>query len=599
MQTLIRVGGASGFWGDSAIATPQLLAAPLDYLVYDYLAETTLSILARARNKDAALGYATDFVTVTMAQNLRVIVERGVKVLSNAGGLNPAACRDALRGMAQAQGIDIKVAVVGGDDVMGLLPQLRSEDTREMFSGCTLPEKIHSMNAYLGARAVAQALEWGAQIVLTGRGVDSALLVGALMHEFGWDWRDWDKLAQASLAGHIVECGAQGSGGLFTDWETVPDWDNIGYPIVECAPDASFVVTKATNTGGLVSSATVAEQILYEIGDPAAYILPDVICDFRSVQLENVADQRVRVTGALGREPTASYKVSATFSDAYQLEVGLAIRGIDAVGKAQKTAEALLKRTRRMMAERGFADYADVRVEVIGAESLYGPHSRRRDAREVILRIALRHADKNALEIMRREASSPGTSMSPGSSGALGSGRADIKPVVRLFSFLLDKRRVPVWVELEGQSSMRPQPAELGGDWRPSSGANVPINAAQPEQRKLIVVPLVRIAHGRSGDKGDDSNIGVIARSPQIWPWLRENLTAEKVAEYMGHLLKGPVERYELSGIMALNFVLHRALGGGGMASLQSDPLGKCYAQMLLDMPVAAPAELLRMQRSD
>ena len=523
MQTLIRVGGASGFWGDSAIATPQLLAAPLDYLVYDYLAETTLSILARARNKDATLGYATDFVTVTMAQNLRVIVERGVKVLSNAGGLNPAACRDALRGMAQAQGIDIKVAVVGGDDVMGLLPQLRSEDTREMFSGCTLPEKIHSMNAYLGARAVAQALEWGAQIVLTGRGVDSALLVGALMHEFGWDWRDWDKLAQASLAGHIVECGAQGSGGLFTDWETVPDWDNIGYPIVECAPDASFVVTKATNTGGLVSSATVAEQILYEIGDPAAYILPDVICDFRSVQLENVADQRVRVTGALGREPTASYKVSATFSDAYQLEVGLAIRGIDAVGKAQKTAEALLKRTRRMMAERGFADYADVRVEVIGAESLYGPHSRRRDAREVILRIALRHADKNALEIMRREASSPGTSMSPGSSGALCSGRADIKPVVRLFSFLLDKRRVPVWVELEGQSSMRPQPAELGGDWRPSSGANVPINAAQPEQRKLIVVPLVRIAHGRSGDKGDDSNIGVIARSPQIWPWLQED----------------------------------------------------------------------------
>ncbi len=599
MQRLIRVGGASGFWGDSAIATSQLLTAPLDYLVYDYLAETTLSILARARNKDAAMGYATDFVSVTMVQNLRAIAERGVKVLSNAGGLNSGACRDALRVIAQAQGIDIKVAIVGGDEVIGLLPQLRKENIREMFSGCTLPEKIHSMNAYLGARAVAQALERGAQIVLTGRGVDSALLVGALMHEFSWDWRDWDKLAQASLAGHIVECGAQGSGGLFTDWEAVPGWDNIGYPIVECAGDGSFVVTKAPDTGGLVSSATVAEQILYEIGDPAEYVLPDVICDFRAVQLENVGDQRVRVTGALGREPTASYKVSATFFDGYQLEVGLAIRGIDAVGKAQKTADALLKRTRRMMAERDFADYADALVEVIGAESLYGPHSRRRDARDVILRIAVRHADNNALDIMRREASSPGTSMSPGTSGALGGGRAAIKPVVRLFSFLLDKRRVPVSVELDGNSAMLPQPVEVGGEWRPSIGASAPINPSHPDQCEQVVVPLVCIAHGRSGDKGDDSNIGVIARSPQVWPWLRKNLTAEKVAAYMGHLVKGPVERYELSGIMALNFVLRRALGGGGMASLQSDPLGKCYAQMLLDLPVAVPLELLSTQRSD
>ena len=593
MQTVIRVGGASGFWGDSAIATPQLLAAPLHYLVYDYLAETTLAILARARTKDPAMGYATDFVSVTMAQNLRVIAERGVKVLSNAGGLNPGACRDALRVIAQAQGIDLKVAIIGGDDVMGLLPQLRNENTREMFSDRTLPEKIHSMNAYLGARAVAQALSRGAQIVLTGRGVDSALMVGALMHEFGWDWRDWDKLAQASLAGHIVECGAQGSGGLFTDWDAVPDWDNIGYPIVECADDASFVVTKAPDTGGLVSSATVAEQILYEIGDPAEYILPDVICDFRAVQLQNVGEQRVRVTGAVGREPTASYKVSATFSDGYQLEVGLAIRGIEAVGKAQKTAAALLKRTRRMMAERGFADYADALVEVIGAESLYGPHSRRGDAREVVLRIAVRHADKNALEIMRREASSPGTSMSPGTSGALGGGRADIKPVVRLFSFLLDKRRVPVSVELEGSSAVLSQAVAVGAEWRPSTYTAAPINPSSPHPRDQTVVALARIAHGRSGDKGDDSNIGVIARSPQIWPWLQENLTAEKVAAYMGHLVKGPVERYELPGIMALNFVLHRALGGGGMTSLQSDPLGKRYAQMLLDMPVEVAAALL------
>ena len=594
MSKIIRVGGASGFWGDSALATPQLLAEQLDYLVYDYLAETTMSILARARSNDPLLGYATDFVSVTMTQNLPAIKERGVKVLSNAGGLNPSACRDALHAIARAQDIDVKIAIVSGDDVMNLSSQLREEKVNEMFSGLPLPEKILSMNAYLGARAVAEALQRGAQIVITGRGVDSALIVGALMHEFGWDWRDWNKLAQASLAGHIIECGAQGSGGLFTDWADVPDWDNIGYPIVECSSDGSFTVTKPRNTGGLVSRATISEQILYEIGDPAEYILPDVICDFRYVKLEQVGEHRVRVSGAAGREPTSSYKVSATFQEGYQLEVGLAIRGIDAAGKAQKTADALLKRTRRMMASRGFSDYAAAVVEIIGAESLYGPHSRRSDAREVVMRIAVRHCDKNALEILRREASSPGTSMSPGTSRALGGGRADIKPVIRLFSFLLEKRRVPVSIEIDGSSTVLSQAVAIGGEWRPHSHIAKTINLPPPDQRERSIVPLIRIAHGRSGDKGDDSNIGIIARSPESWPWLQENLTAEKVTAHMVHLVKGEVERYELPGIMALNFVLRRALGGGGMASLQSDPLGKCYAQMLLDMMVEVPVELLK-----
>jgi Acyclic terpene utilisation family protein AtuA len=593
MKKVIRIGGASGFWGDSAMSTPQLLTAPIDYLVYDYLAEITMSIMARARLKDPQLGYATDFVAVTLAQNLKTIATRGVKVLSNAGGLNPTACCDAILKVAEAQDIELKIAVVTGDDIMPLLPQLRDENVAEMFSGLTLPAKILSANAYLGARGVAAALQSGADIVITGRGVDSALLVGALMHEFEWDWRDWDKLAQASLAGHIVECGAQGSGGLFTDWETVPDWDNIGYPIVECAGDASFVVTKPPNTGGLVSKATVAEQILYEIGDPAQYVLPDVICDFRNVRLEDIGEHRVRVTGAIGHEPTSSYKVSATFQDGYQLEVGLAVRGIDAVGKAQKTAEALLKRTRRMMAERGFADYADAVVEIIGAESLYGPHGRRSDAREVVMRIAVRHADKNALEILRREASSPGTSMSPGTSGALGGGRADIKPVVRLFSILLDKARVPVSVEMDGNKTMLSRAVESGGEWRSNPSGEDSTRLPTPDAREKIVVPLIRIAHGRSGDKGDNSNIGIIARTPTGWAWLLENLTADKVVHHMAHLLKGNVERYELPGIMALNFVLNLALSGGGMASLQSDPLGKCYAQMLLDMPIEVPQELI------
>lgn len=247
-----------------------------------------------------------------------------------------------------------------------------------------------------------------------------------------------------------------------------------------------------------------------------------------------------------------------------------------------------------MMASRGFSDYAAAVVEIIGAESLYGPHSRRSDAREVVMRIAVRHCDKNALEILRREASSPGTSMSPGTSGALGGGRADIKPVIRLFSFLLEKRRVPVSIEIDGSSTVLSQAVAIGGEWRPHTHIAKTINLPPPDQRERSLVPLIRIAHGRSGDKGDDSNIGIIARSPESWPWLQENLTAEKVTAHMVHLVKGEVERYELPGIMALNFVLRRALGGGGMASLQSDPLGKCYAQMLLDMMVEVPVELLK-----
>jgi Acyclic terpene utilisation family protein AtuA len=322
-------------------------------------------------------------------------------------------------------------------------------------------------------------------------------------------------------------------------------------------------------------------------------MLPDMICDFRNVRLKSEGEHRVRVTGAIGGQPTSSYKVSATFQDGYQLEVGLAIRGIDAEGKAQKTADALLKRTRRMMAERGFADYGDARIEIIGAESLYGPHRRHSGAREVIMRIAVRHADKSALEILRREASSPGTSMSPGSSGALGGGRADIKPVIRLFSFLLDKSRVPVSVELNGDVRLLTPAVEVGESWKPRVRAEHIGMRTASRSSDSMTVPLIRIAHGRSGDKGDNSNIGIIARSPQLWPWLRENLTAEKVAAYMAHLVKGDVERFELPGIMALNFLLHRALGGGGMASLQSDPLGKCYAQMLLDMPIEIPIALV------
>ncbi len=312
----LRIGGASGFWGDSSLGAPQLVNSGLiDVLVFDYLAETTMAILAAAQRKNPDAGYATDFVDPVMRQVLPEVVKRGIKVITNAGGIHPQACARALAKVADELGLSVKIAVVEGDDVRAALPALREAaggTLTDLVGGQAVPANLLSANAYLGAEPIARALDAGADIVITGRSVDSAVTLGALIHHFGWSMSDFDRLAGASLAGHIIECGCQATGGLFTDWDTVPDWAHIGYPIVECAEDGSFTVTKVPGTGGLVSPATVGEQLLYEIGDPGAYLLPDVTCDFRQVTMAPAGAHRVRVTGARGRAPPETLKVSAT-----------------------------------------------------------------------------------------------------------------------------------------------------------------------------------------------------------------------------------------------------------------------------------------------
>ena len=310
---IVRIGGASGFWGDSSLGPVQLVReGGIDYLVFDYLAELTMSILAGARMKRPEEGYATDFVTVALRSVLKQAVEKGIRIVSNAGGVNPKGCAAAVQALADELGVQVRIAIVEGDDVLPLAAAMRAAGTVEMSSGEPMPERLVTANAYLGALPVARALDAGADIVITGRCVDSAVTLGVLMHEFGWPADDFDRLAAGSLAGHIIECGCQATGGLHTDWASVPDWANIGYPIVECREDGSFVVTKPPETGGLVTPATVGEQLLYEIGDPAHYLLPDVVCDFRQVRMEQAGPHRVLVTGARGRPPTGTYKVSAT-----------------------------------------------------------------------------------------------------------------------------------------------------------------------------------------------------------------------------------------------------------------------------------------------
>lgn len=592
-KSSIRIGGASGFWGDSSVGAPQLVQlGKVDYVVFDYLAELTMSVLAAARLKKPELGYATDFVTVTMKAILKDVVAKNIKIVSNAGGMNPHACAAALAAIAAEQGVALKIAVVEGDDVLPLIPALREKGIQELQSGAPLPERLLSANAYLGAAPIKQALDAGAQVVITGRCVDSAVTLGVLMHEFDWGFDDSDKLAQGSLAGHLIECGCQATGGLHTDWQDVPDWANIGYPVLQCSPDGTFTVEKPPQTGGLVSVATVAEQLVYEIGDPANYLLPDVVCDFTQVQLTQVGEHQVAVRGARGKAPTPHYKVSATYAHGFRCSGQLTIVGLEAVAKAQRTGEAILTRTRRLLAEVGLKDYGDTLIEVLGAESGYGPHKQTGvlASREAVLRITVTHSSKDALNLFAREIAPAGTSWSPGTTGA--GGRPSPSPMIRQYAFLLDKTALQPAVVMDGERqlveiAMHQSPVRVD---TPTSVRPEPVEGLQGD---TLTVLLIQLAYARSGDKGDTSNIGIIARQPAFLPYIKAAVTEATVADWLVHLVKGQVTRFDLPGIHAVNFVCEQALGGGGMSSLRNDPLGKGMAQMVLDMPVQIPANLL------
>ena len=436
MNKTVRIGCGAGFWGDSPEGPAQLVRrGGIDYLVMDYLAEITMSILARMKAKKPDLGYATDFVTMVMNPLAKEIADKKIRVVTNAGGVNPEACRDALLAAFKEAGVELKVAVVHGDDLSASADAYRAAGTTEMFSGAAMPEKLASVNAYLGAFPIAAALAAGADVVITGRVVDSAVVLGPLIREFGWRESDYDLLSAGSLAGHVVECGTQATGGIFTDWRKVADdWDDMGFPIAECAADGSFVVTKPAGTGGLVSTATVGEQIVYEVGDPRRYILPDVTADWSAVRLEQIGPDRVKVSGARGAAPTDSYKVSATYADGYRAQVTMMISGRDAKARAEATAKAILARSGRLMREAGFDAFADTSVEVLGAEAGYGAQARAAATREVVLKIAVRHSSKDALAIFAREIFPSATSMTQSITGFAG-GRPEPQPIIRLFSW--------------------------------------------------------------------------------------------------------------------------------------------------------------------
>lgn len=574
----VTISGAAGAWGDSSLSTPQLLAdGRSDYIIYEGLAEITMAILSRAKAKSPDQGYARDLIE-TIAANIGEYRRIGARVVTNAGGVNPEAAADVIRSADPT----VTVGVVTGDDLTGRTGILQEAG----LSGRPI-----SVNVYLGARPIVAALDAGAEVVVTGRVVDSALALGPLAHEFGWGPEDYDLLSAGSLAGHLIECGPQSTGGLLTDWRDTPGWVDPGFPIAEVSADGSMVITAPERSQALVDERTVSEQLLYEIGDPAAYLLPDVACDWREVTVRQEGANRVAVAGARGSAPPSTLKACAQVPDGWRVQFLLFIGGREAADKARRVGQDLVQRGSRMLQTAGFDDFISTDIEVLGSEDTYGGNARRSDSREVILKIAAHHESRDALAAFVREVPSVALGGSPGTSGG-GSGLPRPSPLIRLECFPVSRESVTARLEVDGE-------AVSFDDVDPGScQETVQVDRAdepevEPRDGPTAEVPLIAIAHGRSGDKGADVNIGIRARHPDFLPVLVDQVTASRVADYLSHLGAEEVERYLLGGIGAVNFLLKGGLGAGGTASLRFDPQGKAVAQQLLDLPVALPLDLL------
>lgn len=601
-KKVVRIGGATASLADSALSVPQLLAGGnLDYLVFDYLAEGSMAIFGRLQAANPSMGYGFYFLSLHVGPHLEEIAARGVKVVANAGGVNPAGLAAALENMIQDKGLNLTVACIEGDDLRGQIDALRSEGHRDMFVDTKFPENIVSANAYLGAFPVAEALSKGADIVITGRVVDSAIVLGPLIHEFGWGEGDLDLLAAGTLAGHLLECGAQVTGGTFTDWRDVPDWANIGFPVGECHPDGTVVITKPAGTGGLISIGTVAEQILYEVSDPADYIVADVRCDFSGVRLEQVAENCVRVSGAKGRAPTETYKACITYDGGWRTVAYQPIIGEEAAAKAMRQAEALFERGRVLLKASGLADFSLTECVLIGGEASFGAHAIPGGGRELICKLIIEHPDRGGAEIFSREQWAGITAMSVGTSINLAT---QVTPMTGVFLFLIDKEGLPPKVTLNGVTYDMPAAQGVPAtETMPHPFHQGETQTQLPHQADDITIDLVKLAYARSGDKGHLFNVAVIARQPEFLPYLRAALTPDAIAQWYAHL--GPkgallrVDAFEAPGLNALNFVIHDALTGGINASTRLDPAAKGMAQMLLRFPIRVPATLAAILKHD
>jgi hypothetical protein len=448
MKRIVRIGNGQGFWGDSIDAPVHLAkGGPLDYLTLDYLAEVTLSIMQRQKLKNPQAGYARDFLDM-VKRILPEITEKGIKVITNAGGVNPQSCREKLIELAAASGKNIKIGVIQGDDIFPDLKALigkgidfKNIDTGESID--SIIDKVYSANVYINSFTIAEALEQGAQIVLAGRVSDPGLALGPCIYEYGWKETDFNLLASGTLAGHITECGAQCTGGNYSDWKSVPDLAGVGYPIIEMQADGQFCITKHKGTGGLVNRETVGEQILYEMGDPAHYISPDVCVDFTSFNLTDKEKNRVSVENVKGFEATDTYKVSISYFAGYKASGQLTISGPDALEKAKLTAQIIWER----LSKAGYT-FEDTSTEFLGVSSCHGEiNAQPEQINEVVLRLGVRDQNKDKVNRFGKEIAPVITSGPPGVTGFSG-GRPKAQEIVAYWPALIPKEFVHTTVDV-------------------------------------------------------------------------------------------------------------------------------------------------------
>jgi hypothetical protein len=593
----IRIGNAGGYWGDDPGALKrQIQGGPLDYISMDFLAEITMSIMQKQRSQDPSIGYARDFITM-LEEVLPELLKNKTRIITNAGGVNPVACAAAIEALAKRLGLKPKIAIVHGDDILNDLTALESkgcefsnmEDGRDFAS---VKGRLEAANVYFGAGPVVEALKWNPDIIVTGRVTDTGITVAAMIHEFGWSANDWDKLASGIVAGHIIECGSQSTGGNFTDWHLVPSFKNMGYPIVEVASDGSFTVTKHSGTGGLVSIDTVREQLFYEMGSPSAYITPDVVADFSTIQLKSDGDNRVRVHGVKGYEPTPLYKVSMAYQDGYKVLGTICISG----PHARRKAEAFAK----IFWEKAGQDFIATETEFFGWNACHRSLGHQSDGHEIILRLGARDLDQSKLRKFSKLVPALILSGPPGVCVLGGAPRptevvsywpalmpkSAVRPRVALFDGGLKEERV-VDADVIGHFEAK----DLGS--QRATKATIPVEDAMAKGSGHGSVPLSTIALARSGDKGDMANIGVMARSKKAFEWLESWLTAQHVKNLFQELCHGNVVRYKLDNMWGYNFLLDSSLGGGGTLTLRTDAQGKTFAQALLRQMVVVPSDVL------
>ena len=599
MRGSVRIGNAQGFWGDSPTAARDLLAREpdLDYLTMDYLAEVSMSILAQQRLRDPALGYPRDFVAVVRQLAEYWAAGGRCRLVANAGGLDPAACAAACRAAVEAAGCrSLVIGVVSGDDVLPLLVDAADPDAfRNLDTSAALAsvrDRLVTANAYLGCGGIVRALEAGADIVITGRVADPALVVAACVHAFGWSLDDWERLAGATVAGHLLECGTQVTGGITTDWLDLPDPAHIGFPIAEVDADGRCVITKPARSGGSVTVATVKEQLVYEIGDPSRYVSPDVCVSLTGLEVEQVGPDRVAVRGARGSPRPSTLKVSATHRDGFRAAGTLTIVGRDSRAKAERCGAIVLER----LHDAGHA-YRDTLVETLGqgasvpVAGIVGTGA----ARETVLRIAVEADSRPPVEAFSRELMPLVTAGPQGTTG-YAEGRPQVHELFRYWPCLVDAGLVTPRVESVVTADT------LGGRrtaavWPPAivtagPATPVPLRPVVPRERAAT---LGDIAHGRSGDKGSSANVGILARSPDDYPWLVEWLTAERMAAHFAPLGVTRVDRHPLPNLHGLNFVLHGVLSRG----LRTDAQGKALAEATLAMPLREPGVVAAATEED